>query len=662
MLIRRLTLTDFGQFRGETSLALSVDWSSDRNIVLIGGLNGSGKTTLMRAIRLALFGKLNVDLWGKTSYKSFIRRYLNRASAKEGVRGFSLEVELEVGDAHGLSTLSVRRRWKMSHDFELTGENLQIYGNGEEKLGLSQEEAELFILERIPYTTSRFVFFDGDRVQDIARAELLGPRVRSAIESVLGMSLYLELHKDLLSHERHFIRTHSDDIELNTVMQHVDRADRELDDVRSARRNCQSDIERLEATIHALQEERKRLGGGQLLDRTDIDDALEGMKEKRDGLRRRLSQIVSTDLPMIIVRPNLLRLREALQREAAIEQEVLVARLLDNKRAVFLDAFKGVAATKDTATLAAVSSAWSTAFSGPVEDVSTPRHRHLSLDQKQSICAQVTESETTAMQNVSDLLKDLAQIEYKIRRVQWRLRSMPEDTAYAELEERERQSLAELRDLSQRLGMLSVEERRLEHELATARRSEELTKRKVTLQRELQHKLGRERRLIEALEEFIDRLAQAKIGQVERYLTRMFTQLSRKDDMAEEFAIDPETYTPALIKADGQRFELEALSEGEKEIFALSFLWAIGRSGAQELPMVIDTPLARLDSVHRRHIAERFLPDANRQTIIFSTDTEVDEDLWRYLRPCVARAYRLEYDPKASSTRVFDGYLFEEAT
>jgi len=229
MLIKALELQDFGQYRGSHRIDLAVDWGSGRNLVLVGGLNGSGKTTLMKAIRLALFGKLNEDLWRRRSYKSFIRSCLNRASARQGIREFCLSIQLDVGDVHGLSVLEIRRRWKLARDLKLTSESIQLFTNGQERLGFTQDEAELFILERVPYGLARFVFFDGDRIQDIARAELLGPHVKSAIESVLGLKLYLDLYRDLVAHERHFIRLHSGDTELGAIMQQVDRASRELE-------------------------------------------------------------------------------------------------------------------------------------------------------------------------------------------------------------------------------------------------------------------------------------------------------------------------------------------------------------------------------------------------------------------------------------------------
>jgi DNA sulfur modification protein DndD len=102
------------------------------------------------------------------------------------------------------------------------------------------------------------------------------------------------------------------------------------------------------------------------------------------------------------------------------------------------------------------------------------------------------------------------------------------------------------------------------------------------------------------------------------------------------------------------------LSAGDKQIYAISMLWALGKTSGRPLPIVIDTPLARLDSDHRRLLVEHYFPLASHQVIILSTDTEVDQDYFEQLKPSVARAYHLDYDQTQSSTLIKQGYFWRE--
>jgi hypothetical protein len=95
----------------------------------------------------------------------------------------------------------------------------------------------------------------------------------------------------------------------------------------------------------------------------------------------------------------------------------------------------------------------------------------------------------------------------------------------------------------------------------------------------------------------------------------------------------PMVHAPPISKISKQR-----LSEGEKQIFAISVLWGIARASARSLPAIIDTPIARLDARHREHLVERYVPNANHQVIILSTDTEVDRRYYESLEPHPAGA------------------------
>ena len=61
--------------------------------------------------------------------------------------------------------------------------------------------------------------------------------------------------------------------------------------------------------------------------------------------------------------------------------------------------------------------------------------------------------------------------------------------------------------------------------------------------------------------------------------------------------------------------------------------------------------MARLDAAHRRHLVERYFPNASHQVLILSTDTEVDRHYYQALQPHIARAYHLRYDEETRARR-----------
>ena len=123
--------------------------------------------------------------------------------------------------------------------------------------------------------------------------------------------------------------------------------------------------------------------------------------------------------------------------------------------------------------------------------------------------------------------------------------------------------------------------------------------------------------------------------------------------------IDPETFAITLIDEQGRQVSKERLSEGEKQIFAISVLWGLSQASARPLPAIIDTPMARLDVAHRNQLVERYFPRASHQVIILSTDTEIERDYFQQLQPHIARAYHLNYDEVTRQTVASEGYFWD---
>ena len=102
-----------------------------------------------------------------------------------------------------------------------------------------------------------------------------------------------------------------------------------------------------------------------------------------------------------------------------------------------------------------------------------------------------------------------------------------------------------------------------------------------------------------------------------------------------------------------------SLSAGEKEVFAVSLLWGLAQTSQLKLPIIIDTPLSRLDSTHRDNIVNNYFPNAGEQVVILSTDTEIDTNYYRSLKPHLSGAGCLDFDQRQELTTFRSGYFWE---
>lgn len=162
------------------------------------------------------------------------------------------------------------------------------------------------------------------------------------------------------------------------------------------------------------------------------------------------------------------------------------------------------------------------------------------------------------------------------------------------------------------------------------------------------------------LNQYTVRLRKNKVHLLQEKTFEMYRMLSSKSGLIKDILIDDKSYAIKMIDRNGHEIKKSSLSAGEKEVFALSLLWGLAQTSQLQLPILIDTPLSRLDSTHRDNIIKHYFPNAGQQVIILSTDTEIDKDYYRNLQPYLSGAASLEFEPRQELTTVKQGYFWEQ--
>ena len=91
----------------------------------------------------------------------------------------------------------------------------------------------------------------------------------------------------------------------------------------------------------------------------------------------------------------------------------------------------------------------------------------------------------------------------------------------------------------------------------------------------------------------------------------------------------------------------------------ISLLWALALCSKKKLPVIIDTPLSRLDSAHRTSLIQTYFPQASEQIIILSTDSEIDYNYYQMMKKDIGDEFTLIYDDLTKSTTIRKGYFME---
>jgi len=162
------------------------------------------------------------------------------------------------------------------------------------------------------------------------------------------------------------------------------------------------------------------------------------------------------------------------------------------------------------------------------------------------------------------------------------------------------------------------------------------------------------------LSEYKVKLQEKKIGKLADAMTQCYKQLANKKGMIVRIEMDPVSLDLKYLNDKEEEIPKERLSAGEKQLMVVSLLWALAICSSRKLPVIIDTPLSRLDSKHRMALIKTYFPNASDQTIVLSTDSEIYGKYYKALKKNVGNEYTLDYNDETRSTTIQTGYRWEE--
>jgi DNA sulfur modification protein DndD len=138
-------------------------------------------------------------------------------------------------------------------------------------------------------------------------------------------------------------------------------------------------------------------------------------------------------------------------------------------------------------------------------------------------------------------------------------------------------------------------------------------------------------------------LKQKGKSQVEKKASEQFLALIWKKNTYKGLTID-DNYNISVPYVDG-REALGTLSAGERQVCALSFMAALNSVSGFRIPIIIDTPLARISREPRKNIAEN-LPNylGGTQLTLLVTEEEYTKEVSEALSGKVGKTYIINFE------------------
>jgi DNA sulfur modification protein DndD len=651
MRLQRFVIRNVGAFAGENAFDLSA--RPGRSIILIGGMNGGGKTTFLESLQLVLFGA-RAKLTGRVgSYEDFLRALIHRG---QNTGDSSLELTFthrEEGIDH---EYLLRRSWAARN--ERIKESLTVKKDGQPDNVLA-ENWEDYIESILPLGLSTLFLFDGEKVEALADLENARALLNTGLSALLGLELIDRLERDLFSFERKKatgLRSESSVSDLSGLSQRVDALRQERADAVQARARSQNDADRAAKLLREKRGAYAAIGGEFFEQREELEGARQAHRKDLDRAEEHLRELAATDAPLLLLLPFL---RE-LQGIGHKQQEEAVANALKT----FVGARDKRLLTqlrRQKAPAPILSTIEDFLRSNQPADAGNVPPVRLSEEVRDSV-TRILAAQSSLSRQIEDVVQQVDHLEELLSDVERRIASVPDAAAVSTIRgevdaaaresEKTRIALEDANDELSRLDRQTIES---EQRLSTlmSRAAEESFEHDENA-RVLLHA----DRTRATLKQYRGALLRRHIARIEHVVTDSLRQLLRKESLVERVQIDPDTLSVSLIQVGGRVLEPERLSAGERQLLAIALLWGLGRASGRPLPTVIDTPLGRLDGVHREHLLTRYFPAASHQVILLSTDTEVDQAAYELIAPKIARSYVLAFDDTQGATSVVPGYFW----
>jgi len=688
MHLRRLILRDWKSY-----VDAKFDFpapTTKKNVVLIGAKNGFGKTSFFEALVLCLFGRNGLPLIARapfqgndearlqTTYNKFLEGAIHKRAIPEGRNSCSVEITFEEPQS---GPIILRRVWHFTSggQHKPQDEDIIIYEGKDERpvivpaseRGNENEWLRGYIAQQfLPYTLASFFLFDGELVQALAKRDM-SSQVRLGIEGLLGIPVLRELAEDL---RRYAVnrRTGQSNVSDNTIK----RIEVELLELEKKRELVKDTLETLEPELASLIDQRDNLtrelgsfgSGTEALLKEKYED-LKRQQKARDDYWESLNSIVVNKLALALCGKHVHEATiKQLQQEGTRETWETGKRHVENKLDPFLKALaiglnsirpeleedlQSKIADKVSEVFKTL---WHPAPDGCAVSYCHPYLRGIERAQAIEFLMSIR---TSSIAEIEEILTGIESCDIRIRKVDAEIAQV--QGLGPQLETKSKT----LRDIINKVDLLVAEKSKHQNEIDGL--SSQISFKRQELGRYTKSKADagpalRRAECADIVSDLIDKVAQeavpGQIASVAKHMTEAFKAMAHRT-FVNKVVIEPDC-SVKLLSTSGRDLRDLDLSAGEQQIFAQALISSVSLVSQRHFPIVVDTPLARLDDDHRQGVLS-FFTKRSGQVILLSTDTEVVGPYFQTIKDRLSKTYRLEseHDDDICKSWPVDGYFFD---
>ena len=655
MILKSIKLNNFRSYFGfhEIDVSPTSSGRKEKPVILFGGLNGAGKTSILTAVKLALYGKYSLGTAvAQKKYEEYLQECmhiqkqsdLSQASSSVGLC-FSFDKE------GTLVEYEICRSWEKSKNGCI--ENLSIFENNVELKSLKDKDAENYLNQLVPLGVSDLFFFDGEKIAELAEDES-GIALGAAIKKLLGIDLVDRLRADL----RVFLLSNTLGGHEGVERQRLIDDEKAFSDLKQRIIGEKLELEGLMQKYDAFTKERETLelqlseiGGDYAKSRQEQQLLAEKLNDKVGLANRELRENLTNLFPLTLAQELLQELSSGVEEVVDREKKIAKNRVLQD----FSDRLLSKISLKDKDLKLAkktLSESLEKIFVGPKFYPETNQSEMNYID------GLVKVDVPNALTKIGELSENIEVLQQDLEVAALKVERAPDERSLElhlskiyKVSEKAHEVKAEIKV---RAAEISVLFNRTIELSRTLTRGHETLNKKIGLSVPLEHAV----KARELMLEFSELRVASKVKELQEAFLKSFDLLMRKKGSIASAKIDPVTFSVELFSFSGEQLNKNKLSAGEKQIYAIAMLDSLAKTSGNHLPIIIDTPLGRLDSKHRAKLVNDYFPSASHQVLLLSTDTEIDEGHYKKLAKFCAKKLEIIFDEKKGRSSVVDGYFF----
>lgn len=668
MILHKLILNNVGLFRGTQTIHLTP--KDSKPIILIGGMNGAGKTTLLDAVRLCLYGKRALGSRVSLSeYHEYLSEIIHRSpTVNSSIDHASVSLEFEYARDGEKKRHRIERSWKRQRGGKTVKETLTIYENNRLNAEIEREHWQDYINELIPIGVSQFFFFDGEDVRRLVDDSGYDAFLRESIKALFGLNLVERLQSDLHIYAKRLVKRDSPESvqqEISEVESEIENLRSELSEVERKSENTITQIAELESEIEQQEHRLATEGGNYAQQRGNLQRQQEQLQTDIENLENKIRVQCEDLFPFALAPENLERLKVRFLKELELNEWEAKNRALKAHKDLLLEHlpseefWAGIRLESEQISEIQnkVASLLTKQLEYPEELRGFKKIRERSPVEYNYILEWIDTCLNKIPQEFEELNSALEIAQSELKKVEGTLQKVPPEDVLKPI-------IEDLSELNKKLGQLQIQEQNTEETICSLKdQIEKAEQRRDMLYRTQQLRQAHIKRpkqvedVQTVLAEYTTQLTQAKIVTLSNAIVEGFNQLSHKPDRMKRVELNPQIFAVTLYDTDNRSISKDELSAGEQQIYTTALLWGLARTSGKPLPMILDTPLGRLDSKHRQLLVEHYFPYVSHQVILLSTDTEIVGSLLSLLTPHISHTFHLAYQQAEGHTTIEEGYF-----